>query len=140
MYIRKFHKGTVVISNPRDSQGEGWVEITVRDENSGVECSVVRLSYEDFGRGLASPCLRPCEFFVNDELVGKKHESKREKVFVQSSDTSDKEEKLEAAKKAIAEYEIDGWIGDTSQVNNMHYRRGYEENGFYTEVVFHRYV
>lgn len=125
----------------------GDVTISIREENSGCIAVEARLKLLDFADGLFGLQMRPCEILFNDSgVIGKKHESKTEVIFVPSGIAYGDREK--ESKKIVKPYEKDGWEAYLDSVTNTHnwrpdakFPKGKSrDSGMMVEVLFSRYV
>ena len=133
-YKGKLHIGR--ISGSRE-----YVTIELTDEISSTRVFEIELSLEAFGDAVTGRGQVPCIFEVNDSRVGWKPEYKEEIVELKS-DLFKREDREEAAKKALKEFEKDGWVGRLDDALNHHCRVGSSKTGSGSlyRVHFYRYV
>jgi hypothetical protein len=116
------------------------IRIYLEDASSGVPIVCVKCTPEDFGNAVTGLGDAPCSVGYRTEawaVVGKRHEHKEELIEVQGAWG-----RLSAGEcqNILAPYEIDGWIGDPSDLNN-HHRLGRSVDGTaIARVGFHRHV
>lgn len=127
------------------TQGLDGLEPIIRIMDNLSRCVIaeVRLSMEDYGRGvLTNTHTVPCVVELNNSRhVGKKREYKTEVVWIPNPENWKDREK--EAKEALRPYEVDGWIGNERDATNSHcWIIGPEkrEDGGWYQVGFHRFV
>ena len=119
-------KGRIIISRTHSNvEPHEFMSLTLTDSISGTRVIDARMSLKEFARAITSTNA-DCTFSLYGDCAGMKRETKEEIVFV--PDGPHKERK-ERAKEALAEYEVDGWIGDVSDATNHHRRVGKEHDG-----------
>lgn len=117
------------------------VRIEVIDEASRVHFLRVEMTPEQFAMAVFGRAEQKCEFeLVGADTIGKKLEAKEEIVSFDGDDFNARD--VEAAKRALKQHEVDGWIGrerDLFNHHNVQYRD--PATGRYKmKVAFHRYV
>lgn len=130
-------QGKITISRPIGHDVES-ITIEIEDILSGVSFLSVQVGYANFTKALTGQGYIPCEFETRSlELIGKRRETKTERVFVPdgSYETRDKR-----AHNAVEQCEKDGWKGYYEDALNFHKRREVESNGAWYEVTFTRHV
>lgn len=125
---------TVRISRVSSNRENDYMCIQIDDQASGVRISDVKLSFEQFGVAL-SGLVAIGEIEIGIDLpLGMTKEQKTEKVKVPHMADA------EARRKAVAKFEVDGWIGNDSDAGN-HHRVAERGKKYDTYVVsYHRYV
>lgn len=127
-------KGKLDIHKYTSSCGEGGVKIILIDESSRTQCVEIDISLEAFAQALFGLSHQECMFELWTEVVGKKHENKTE-IVPFKCDSYDKKVREKAAKEALKQFEVDGWMAREDDMHNGNKRT---ENG--QRVAFHRYV
>lgn len=131
-------KGTGTISINRVSSNKPpyhYISITLVDEKSGCEFARVEMSVEAFGHTVTGLSYQPCTFELHSDNVGMIHEHKT--VFVPANCMNIRTDADK--KKAVKQYETDGWAAHLRDVGNMHlYAIVADEPGF--NVGFSRFV
>jgi hypothetical protein len=132
--------GSLQISHPTNSIGEGSVNIRITDDLSLDVIVDIQCSIGDFAEALFSRYTNPCTFTLPGvSVVGKKYECKTEKVFVKTK-SYDKAIKARAIRKAVASFEVGGWRGRDEDADNGHKTVGQTADGYFSMVSFHRYT
>jgi hypothetical protein len=73
----KTYEGKLTISRIQGGDVDQGIEIAVRDEKSHIEFFLVRISLEEFAKGLFNLCERPCVFELRGvDKVGWVHQHK----------------------------------------------------------------
>jgi hypothetical protein len=129
-------EGRITISRVSAPDGD-MMEIEIMDNKSRITFVQARMSMEDFAYALTSVAERTAQLEVyRMDLVGKRKEHKTEIVPTLLDRYSVPEKDLErVARKHLKQWEIDGWIGRTDDLFNMHRKR---DGGI--EVNFVRWV
>lgn len=127
------------ISGYHGSDGDG-VMIDLKDETSG--CQIVRVSctYEEFAKMVTGHGTKVQAEVYTDLPFGYKAEVKKEQIEFPNLPSNHKL-RLNAARKVIAEYEVDGWRGNAEDVLNRHQcmmHTGSHRDVW--EITFHRHV
>ena len=122
-------KATIIQTAPSGAPYD--VSITLEDKASGIQFCEIHMSLEEFGRMMHAPTHAKCEVVLRGlDHVGWDYEVK-EDVVPYASHGKDQE----AISAALAQFEVDGWKGRTSDLGNMHRRSG---DGY--RVTFRRFV
>lgn len=125
-------EGKLSISRTRSNRDdESCISITVTDELSRTRFLKIEISPEEFANAITNLGERPCMFELSAGLVGKRREHKTVVVPLKDPFKATADERL----AAIAEYEVDGWIGYKPDANNHH---NYSDKG--VRVGFVRYI
>lgn len=131
-------KGHVTISRPHGDQCN-YINIEIVDKLSGIQFVECHIEYADFAEAITGLGHTDCNFILRGlDGVGKTRETKSEKVFVPC--TTFGGERKEAAAKAIAKYEVDGWVGRVRDATNQHRITKHTDDGYYATVHFSRLV
>ncbi len=130
----KLHKGRLCISR----SSTGLISIHLEDDKSRTECVEIVCTPKDFAVALMHGT-SPVRFKWSPKNVGKKHEHKTEDVAMTLYSTFSREQQKAAVEEAITPYEVDGWMGNRSDLEN-HHRLVKGPNGPRYRVTFHRFV
>ena len=136
-------KGSMRMMRTSCNVEEDYLSIEVEDELSGIQFLKVKMPLGSMADLLTSRTAE-CEFEARAwHNVGKKRETKREKVFIPGN-IYDLKKRLEAADEAVKKFNVDGWRGDVRDAVNHHNRcaKGVEDgvDGEYYSVRFTRFV
>ncbi len=116
MKNEKILQGKLSICRTTGRDDDREVKIELIDELSGVPFVQINLSAAAFGLVATGASRQPCEFIHRPAHVGRRREHKEIPVFIPNGRDVTK------VRQAVAEHEVDGWIGsDTSAMN--HYNR-----------------
>lgn len=127
-------KGNITISRVNTGDGQ-YMEIRITDDSSSVEFVTATLSLENFAKAITGLGYTDCDIETRRlDLVGKKREHKTEMVACNGWELDRKDEY--AIDKALAQYEVDGWIGSRYDMGNSKNYVGRE----FIKVGFTRYV
>lgn len=110
------------------------MRITVEDNLSGKEVIRVEIDPSELMTALTTVALRPCEFRLDTEFLGKRREAKSEKISLADFNMyrlTDQE-----VTQLLKPYEVDGWVARRQDVNNHHNR---DAHGF-VKITFVRFV
>ena len=124
-------KGKLTISRYHQDGAPMTIEVT--DDLSGARFIEVSIEPAALMDAMTGRSMIPCEFVLTSKLVGKKREVKDE-IVACGHPFGDKE-LLEAARKEVAKYEVDGWEARQGDIENSH---NYVKRGI--RVVFTRFV
>lgn len=131
-------EGKLTISRINHGSGEDYIEIRVIDTGSSIEFVTASVDFKSFAEALTGLGYRPCKVeIVNIEDVGKKREHKQVEVYfpifygVKISTI---------AMNAMKAFEIDGWLGDESDLKNSHRWIKGPDGGHGARVSFTRFV
>jgi hypothetical protein len=115
-------ESTVTIVTTRNSDGRH--HLCIKDKLSGSTICDIEMTAEEFAGQITGASTTNVQArWSNLERIGKRREVKTEIVMVDAR-AWDTEDQRAAAKKAIAEFEIDGWTGRVDDALNMHRRVG----------------
>lgn len=132
-------KGKITIGKTSSRDGD-YVMIELEDSLSHCRVVEVRMSIEDFGQAILGLACQKCEFDLNDSgVIGKTHEYKEEVVPVPDDFNSHGGNFEKLAAKALAPFEVDGWVGRKEDLKNFH-RVERKGNKISYRVSFVRYV
>jgi hypothetical protein len=142
---RSFVKGSgrITIGKVTSSTEEDYISISLDDAMNHAPLVEIRMTPDAFGRALTGSGWMECDFeFNTDAPLGKRHEHKTEEVSVPYWDGRiDSPERAVLVRKAIAEFEADGWLGHDDDALNHHNRAGGEYGKFEVfRIHFFRYV
>ena len=128
--------GKLTISKPHNSRnGDKHIRLSLHDDLSGTVVAEVRVSLEDMMEAITGLGHVPCTFEMLSDVVGKRCQATTTLVAFKPC-YGNEEERLKAAREAIAPHEVDGWIGSPMDVLNHHNQAA---DGRY-RVTFVRYV
>lgn len=129
-------KGKISIARfMSNREPERGISITVEDELSGVRFLEVTMSAETLGNVITGLGGQDCEFELRGaELIGLKQEHKEESIAVPEFPGRLSEKQINLL---LSPYEVDGWMGRGSDVNNHH---RYDNKSKTVRVTFFRYV
>jgi hypothetical protein len=110
-------KATLTIS--RTSADKEMIRFRVIDDASGTVALQLELTPEQFALGLTGQANRPVEARWQTNYIGRVPETKTEVVpYTWRGSQSN------ALDRALAPFEVDGWIGSRSDLGNHHRRAG----------------
>lgn len=123
-------RGAITISRPSGVR-DPHISISIHDRRSGTEFLEVAIALDDFARALTGLGWTDCEFVLSPTKVGLVREVKRLQVAVPDGEHATREQRAAAA---VAEHDVDGWVGSTRDALNHHNRvhSGDDGNGGYT--------
>ena len=124
--------GKITITRPMDPRvEEEYISISVKDMVSHKEVVEVRVPLDNFSKALTGQGFIDCEIkYPSQENIGKKRETKYENV-----PCKDYLETEEEKREVLEPFEVDGWIGRSSDLNNHHRST---EDGY--NVLFERWI
>lgn len=134
--MKKLLPGKVSISRVHSSHDGvshhgDYMNITIVDENSGVEFVDVQVDIKTFMDVLTGLARQPCEFELRlPELVGMVKEGKSELVQKPGWNATDEE-----IDEILIPFEVNGWRAARDNIKNHHNYRGDK-----VQVSFSRYV
>ena len=131
-------KGELSILKPQNSRDREFVNITLVDSLSSTQCVDIEIDLEKFAQALFALHGCECEFEWRPALVGMQRENKTVQVRYKCK-SMDRGERATAAAKAIAEFEVDGWVGCLSDALN-HHRCSHDGDWIIASVHFVRHV
>lgn len=100
-------KGKITISRPLTTKGDGYISISVRDEDAGIDFLKIQIELADFAEALTGLAMVECNFETNLlEKVGKKCERKELVFEVPNFEYS---ERKDGAYKIAQSICFDGW-------------------------------
>lgn len=127
-------RGRVTIARYSDNKSDGGIRIELTDNQSRVRFATALLTFEQFSKAVTGMGEIEVELEVRRlDLVGKTAENKTE-IIKMTYPYGDEKKKV-ALRKAVAKFEVDGWVartGDTENHNNA------KADGIH--VVFFRHV
>jgi hypothetical protein len=127
-------KGSVSIYRPLGRDCD-YIGISLDDESSRCRLLDIRIPFAEFVEALTGRGNVSCEFdFFNDCPVGKIYEHKTEIVPRPQGYVKPNERKA-VSEFALAQFEVDGWMGRDDDLFNHH-----KSKGDSAVVTFHRYV
>jgi hypothetical protein len=139
---RSFVKGSgrITIGKVTSSTEEDYISISLDDAMNHAPLVEIRMTPDAFGRALTGSGWMECDFeFNTDAPLGKRHEHKTEEISVPYG--LEGKELADAIRKAVAEFEVDGWEGRDEDARNFHNRiSGEFQNYTAYRVHFFRYV
>lgn len=104
------------------------IEIRVTDTENGLLHIQVNMTLEDFAKALTGQGHIDCEYILRGtHLYGTTREVKREEVILPSFNATKDE-----VRTAVAEHEVDGWIGQDGDAKNAHHKTP-TKNGYYVQ-------
>jgi hypothetical protein len=126
--------GKITISRTRvNVNDDAPLRIEVVDEDSRVRAIEIRMSLSNFAEAVLGMGYVDCVFEFNDTgNVGKLREHKTELVPWKDHEYANRDK---AARKAVSEFEVDGWTGYDRDYLNHHNRTGNK-----VRVTFERWV
>jgi hypothetical protein len=128
--------GELIITRPQGNMTSDHVSITVTDKASRFPILKAMMSHEAFSRALGSQG-QACQIeFYDTAPIGKQREHKSINVLIPSG----YQNREENARKAMFEYEVDGWKGRLDDALNHHTAVKMTDDGTYHRVVFTRYT
>ena len=117
------------------------IRIYLQDEMSGCHVLEVSMELVDFAYAITGQGFQPCEVEYYDAPLGKKQEHKDEIILVDWDEYTKIGRDEKWAQKMIRAYEMDGWLGSTSDFfNHHHWGRITKDNKMSIRVGFVRYV
>lgn len=116
-------------------QGSEQVRLTIEDDVSGVLITEIRFDYQTFGEFVAGRghLAAVGSAWDNFHLIGAKREFKNELVLAPKHVYDQEDPRIRAA---VAEFEVDGWMGNDRDLVNHHHSKG---DGLF-EVGYFRFV
>lgn len=134
----KHLKGNLTISRTRsNTDNPRPIRIEITDVLSRCRVAEVELSLEDFALAVTGMGCVDCEFDWSDAApIGKRREYKT--VEVELPDRWDVTD--EQVRFAVAEHEVDGWLGRDGDCRNGHNRVRGKGDGSRCRVVYERWV
>ena len=137
MNTDKQYAGYIDINRLRTGEGD-TMEFRVTDDESGCLVIDIQMSVEEFAYAITGMGNRDCAFrLLGIEQVGKRGENKAVKVLVLDGKRDTQDERI---RTAVAEYEVDGWMGRDEDAKNWHNSVGHDATGNTYEVHYNRYV
>jgi hypothetical protein len=142
--MKPTNKGKLTISTVYGGESGRFIMLTLTDGDNLIRLAEIRMSVENFA--LAAICSMgnmPCKFEIgNVDLIGARLEVKHEVVILDTAGLAyNSDQRREAARAAIAPFEIDGWSARLDDVLNHH--NVVKSEGVYishVRVAFTRYV
>ena len=127
-------KGQLSISRVHSNMDDGYVEIRFRDSDACCEFASFKLSVLDFAEALFGRGFVSGEIEIRGlDVIGMKAENKVE--LVRGELPYGNKKALAALQKEMKKFEVDGWEGRKSDLENPH---NYRSEG--VQVVFFRHV
>ena len=133
-------KGNIQITRPSYGTGKEAICIKMTDESSGIQFLELEIALSDFTKAVTGQGGVEVDFELRHvEKVGMVQQNKTEEVYVPEGDYEMREAR---AKRALKQYEIDGWKGRVNDCLNMHRRIGPHatKKGSMYSVTFTRHV
>ena len=134
-------QGRITISRIGNDHKTGKITIRVEDKASSVQFVELEMNLADFAIALTGRAISPVDFELKGtHLVGKQLENRTVNVAI--SVLINAESRAKAIRKAIAEYEGDGWVGSDNDALNFHNRvdKGEKRKTDIFRVHYHRYT
>ena len=121
------------------SSEEDYISIGVEDELSSISFLAVKMGLENFTKALMGLANVPVDFELRGiDRVGKRYEHKTEQVHIPHDVDGNHSDIF--IDRAIANWEIDGWIGRREDCKNHHNWVENRDNGSIFNVHFCRWV
>jgi len=118
-------EGSVTISRRTSNQEPAAIVIAIEDSASGVVMVEASMNLADFASAITGLGAQDAKLSVRGlDRIGSTLEVKREVVEFNAphSSTADLLKRPPAVVEALAPFEVDGWIGDPSDLGNHHRR------------------
>lgn len=121
---------------------QGW-QVTVEDADAGIRLIELRLTDEQFGQVIGGTVNLPAEVTVDPEHIGKKLETRRERVPLSNAEAHDRANFSDNLNAAARDHQRDnrtlwpshGWTAEVDRTFNHH---RFNDDGY--EVMFVRWV
>ena len=137
------HRGGLSIARFTDSRGPSGVIIELDDEVSGTRVLSARISLAEFAEALTGRGNCSITFELWPQFVGWAREVKEEIVHTAEPLYSAGRTRIHAAqRKALAPFEVDGWLARDMDIGNQHRReRDLDRDGLKAyRVIFIRFI
>ena len=126
-----------------DCKMQGTISITrystntlllcVDDETSRTQFLRLELTPEALALALTGLAAQPCTFELRAQHVGKRRETKEERVWYHAQYRRGSEEERTEKHEALMPFETEGWRGNPNDLGNHH--RGDKNKGYVTTFV-----